>query len=127
MVLLAIRALGKSKALLNQLPKSQRRALLLGQQLYRVTFPVQHDSFHDRRPERAVLYLMEFHENVIALAVNSRSQAAAHLFYAKPTHPHTGLEVVPSATRLDEDGLRRVRKVGAFEQNPARQLEFRRS
>jgi len=57
MVLLAIRALGKSKAIMNQLPKSQRR------------------------PERAVLYLMEFHENV-----------------------------VPSATRLDEDGLRRVRK-----------------
>jgi len=57
MVLLAIRALGKSKAIVNQLPKSQRR------------------------PERAVLYLMEFHENV-----------------------------VPSSTRLDEDGLRRVRK-----------------
>ncbi|CAE7563736.1 Cnga4, partial [Symbiodinium pilosum] len=57
LVLLAIRALGKSKAMLNQLPK------------------------HQRRPERAVLYLMEFHENV-----------------------------VPSATRLDDDGLRRVRK-----------------
>lgn len=57
LVLLAIRALGKSKELVNQLPKDKRR------------------------PERAVLYIIENHKNV-----------------------------VPSADWLSEDGLRSVRK-----------------
>lgn len=57
LVLLAIRALGKSKELVNQLPKDKRR------------------------PERAVLYIIENHKNV-----------------------------VPSADWLSEDGVRSVRK-----------------
>lgn len=57
MILLSIRALGKSKELVNQLPKDKRR------------------------PERAVLYIMEYHKNV-----------------------------VPSADWLSEDGERSIRK-----------------
>lgn len=57
MILLSIRALGKSKELVNQLPKDKRR------------------------PERAVLYIMENHKNV-----------------------------VPSSDWLSEDGSRAIRK-----------------
>eukprot|EP00913_Durusdinium_trenchii_P035467 g33192.t1 len=67
LILLSIRALGKSKELVNQLPKDKRR------------------------PERAVLHIIEHHKNV-----------------------------VPSADSLGVDGLRGVKKAGTGDLRPLR-------